>query len=513
MIVFSLAIAHTPWVPARVASMARLQAEVEASDPVSVYMPAGHYHVEDERAPNHVWSEHMWKWAAATTADWCVFLNDDACLAPGFFERLEDIIQTSGKSQTVIGLQVAHPIAVPLAAEGISGFTTSDGMIGVGYAIERRALMGFLEWRAHALKSGAVEFLPEDTLIGLWCAVGNRKVFHPIPTIVDHDTSIESTYGNDSHANRRSLVRWDTELPAGVASPRIPHVGRYYESTPHRAQEWVTTFGPKQFQAILADTGHRELKRLNYARKARGVESTARVFIATPVRGGVSPHYAASIWRLLADEEIDFEGGLEIADVQQWSADVVRVRSRYVSHFLNQTECTHLLFLDADIEVSPKVIRGMLAAGKDFVGAPYPRREGVDWKRVRDVQDMPAEAVAYRYPVRLLDDKLEVFPNGCGEVEALPLGCALLTRKGLQDMSDAHPALAFDDGLFGPSVALFQLILAGRALMSEDFSFCHRWRARGGAVWMYLGDGSPVNHHGEHVYRGDVGAFGLRRGS
>jgi hypothetical protein len=58
-------------------------------------------------------------------------------------------------------------------------------------------------------------FLSEDTMLGLWCAVTRRKVYHPIPTPIDHDTSIPSTYGNDEHHYRKPLVTW-RDAPAGA---------------------------------------------------------------------------------------------------------------------------------------------------------------------------------------------------------------------------------------------------------------------------------------------------------
>ncbi len=513
---FSLAVSHTPWVPERVESWRRLREELACQ---SVFAELAAYRVFDERAPNHVWSLQMWTWAAERDAEWCVFLQDDAMVSPCFLEELQGICE--GNACDVIGLQVASPLAVPLAEAGYPGFTTSDGLVGVGYAIRREALHCFLEWREENLESGAVETISEDSLIGLWAAVTGNRIYHPIPTIVDHDVSLQSTFNNDHHTNRRSRVRWDTYTGDNWEDTRseIPHMGRFYESTHHLAKRFVTGFSQSEFLAMRSDNGAFEKRKLHYARMARGAEPKAKVFIATPCRGDVNSQYAASVWRLLKDADLDVESSLEIADVQQWSEDLVRIRSRFVSYFLTQTDATHLLFLDADIEMLPKVLKGMLAAGKDFVAAPYPKRDAVDFQRVRAFPEAPPEALAYRYPVRLLGDTLSVGADGCAEVESMPLGCALISREALQAMSAYYEEeLGFDDGKHGPSVALFQLFLHDRGLLSEDYSFCARWRnhrsayARGaGKVWMYLGDGSPVTHHGEHRYAGCVEAFGLKR--
>ena len=526
---FSLAISHTPWIEERKASFRRLEDSLIL--PGSIGFP---YAVFDERMANHEWSGKMWAWSASQDdVEWCVFLQDDAVVAPDFFERLtaivtrgelvyganDEIIGTTipqaglrgCRRFDVIGLQVAHPAAPALAAEGYRGFTTNDGLVGVGYAVKRTALKEFLRWRAEGLNGDAGVRITEDSLLGLWCAVSGTGVYHPIPTIVDHDTAIVSTYDNGSHPNRNSRVRWDTPRANVTAQDRIPHMGNFYAMTPALAKEAVKGIDPKTLSHLAGDNGHRELRRLTYSRRANVGPARAKVFIATPTRGGVSPSYAASIWRILQDEEIDVEGTLELSDVQLWGEDVVRIRSRFVSHFLNKTDATHLLFIDSDIEVLPKVIRGMLAADKDFVAAPYPRRDGVDFKRVRENPSIPAEGVAYRYSLRMTGE-LNVGEDGCAEVEGMPLGCALIKREALQKAYDAfEPVLGFDEDAHGVSVALFQLILKDRALLSEDYSFCERWRTMGKKVFMFLGDGSPVTHHGEHRYEGNLGAFGLRR--
>jgi hypothetical protein len=42
----------------------------------------------------------------------------------------------------------------------------------------------------------------------MWCIAEGHDVWHPIPTIIDHDTTIASTYANDDHAHRRPTVTW-----------------------------------------------------------------------------------------------------------------------------------------------------------------------------------------------------------------------------------------------------------------------------------------------------------------
>lgn len=558
---FCLAISHTPWVPERVASLGRLGVDLdlgvqlsssgvmrpqEEIDRLVGMLPQGRhlmpFRLFGEKAPNHVWSLQMWTWASEQDCDWCVFLQDDAVVAPDFWERLEYIVE--GSNFPIIGLQSPHPAAPMLAEEGCyEGFTTTDGLIGVGYAVQRADLLDFLAWRLANLDKLEAELpdpskrdmadghppplhVTEDTLLGMYAAA-HCDVYHPLPTIVDHDTTIPSVCGNDAHRNRRSTFRWDHPLAqssiVSTVDAIIPHLGRFYPDTAEKLAKYTHT-DASTIQHVASDTGDYERRRIHYAKLGRRHEPLAKVFIATPTRGEVSAGYARSVWRLIRDESIDLAGDLEICDAQIWLSDIVRVRNRFVWHFLHNTDATHLLFLDSDVEVSPAAVRGMIACGVPFVATPYPRRGGVNWHGVAEsVMTNPGqhpEAAAYTYSVHVLKDALEIDNvTGRAEVAAVPLGCALLRREELQAHWDAHvkAGLTYEDilptGARVPAMAnLFGLVtVPDGGLLSEDYSFCHGWRTDGGTVYLYMGPGSPANHYGAHNYVGHIAAFGIER--
>lgn len=613
----SLAISHTPWVPARVESVKRLADQLELDLERDACPHAYDFQLITDRAPNDVWSERMWRWAAESPVEHCLFLQDDVEVCPRFWTALRALLEAV--PDQVIGLEVAHPIARALAsAEPPSRlFTTSDMLIGPGYVLPRALLREFLEWRRTKLRAGWIGTLHEDTMIGLWCATTGRRIYHPVPTLIDHDTSIASTYGNDDHTNRRPHVTWKdgpkhghawdpdcTDLegpgfwkgmfqripymtadgtPAGyrrarsmdpavmAAGARVPHLGLFYDTTPARARRWVEGVGDREVLRLRQDTGDREKRRLAYGIRARGDwTGKARIIVCTPTRGGTHPIYTASMTSLVSLFEADVEHGLELLETWRWSEDVVRVRSRFLAA-ARETDATHVHFRDADVAAPVECLLGMLHADRDFVAAPYPRRDHVDWTRIATAvaggDPRHPEAMAYSYPVARLPGSSfppDVDQAECTEVAAMPLGCALIRRSCFEAMIDRYDALDrrrvdldevrrvyvdsaapssrmlelahamadelerwraghmglrftdLDRGMPRETVALFQL-LSGRGpegaspLASEDASFCTRWRDMGGKVWMYLGRGSPVDHAGDHVYRGHVEAFGLQR--
>lgn len=524
---FCLAIPHTPWIPERVVTLDRLKSQLADTGEMDT-VP---FRVLGGKAPNHVWSAEMWEWMAEQDVDWCVQLQDDALVAPDFFDRLSALIAAASVDgecpYPIIGLQVPHPMAPFLAQQwDVRGFTTSDGLVGVGYAVRIDTLKEFLNWRATALKEGALEHITEDTLLGMYAMVSGKHVYHPIPTIVDHDTAIPSSYGNDHHPMRKSLVRWDNDNAARTGL-RVPHMGKFYTSTAPLAVEVLKAPpSPEQVRTWEKDDGRNEKRRLNYAMLAKGRAPKWSVLVMTPTRGSCAPEYAMTLARLIQDTNVDYESGFEI-DMHVETADVVRVRNRMVQMFLRETEATHLLFLDDDIEVMPVCIYGMLRAEKGFVATPYPRRDGIDWERIRNFPGhLPAEAAAYTYSLHPLPEvpliPSNVAKDGTIAMRSVPLGCALLERKFLQRMSDTCTRRYADrrrDGSVVITADLFGLAYTAPkegedvfpGLLSEDYSFCERVRAMGHTVHMYLGSGSPAVHHGTHAYRGTIEAFDMRR--
>lgn len=535
--VFAVYIAHTPWVPERVQSYDRLTAQLSEQGAT--------WNIWNERAPNHVWSENMWARACRQSAPYCLFLQDDVKLAPNFWKAIHALVEA--RPNEVICLESVHQMIVPLAEEGVVGVTTPDGLIGPGYIVPTDVLGEFLDWRQRELAPGLLEHLKlpttklfgEDTLLGLFCAATGRNILMPVPSLIDHDVSIPSTYANDSHGRRRPLVRWDNlslvhsdGTPGGLGVLEsvdywrgpTPHVGLFYPRTPKTLRAYVPSLSPETYAKLKKDDGHELARKYMYKRRARSEMPPTRILVATPLRGGqgVHPSHMASILWVARDEEIAFDtSAFELYDSRMESYDLVRTRSRMVRHFLEETEATHLFFVDSDVSFMPKVLRGMIAARKDFVAAPYPQREGIDFRlaAAHMKHGNPPEA-AYGYKVFLPKGTtaFDIDSTQCAEIGRVGLGCCLLSRHMLSTMVDAYaPALVFDDEVTGaPTVALFSLMFAmrddgKRALLSEDISFCERVRDCGFRIHAYFGDGSPVDHYGEMCYKGALEAFGCKR--
>jgi hypothetical protein len=237
---FALGVPHTPWRPERAESMRRMFAAIGGR--------ADYTRIFSAKCRNWEWSEDLWRWGLEMSPTHVVELQDDVIPSPRFWPSLRAMV--SARPTLPIGLHSVHPRAAQLASYGARGYTTADGLVGVGYVIPTPLLRVFLEWRKSCLKPGAVEAITEDTLLSVWMLATGVRCWHPLPTIIDHDTSLESTYGNDGHSNRRAPVRWDTGGAQWVPEeledvewwrrgPGTPHLGRYYIATPHLCRQWV----------------------------------------------------------------------------------------------------------------------------------------------------------------------------------------------------------------------------------------------------------------------------------
>lgn len=246
----SLAISHTPWVPERVKSMDRLLGQILNNGPFDRKEPKGPYKIFDEKEPNWVWSEKMWKWAQSTGTYSHLFLQDDVIVAPNFWKCLDAMLE-GNKHWEIIGLHCPHPAARTLLRDGAqSWYTSADSLIGVGYVMSEPALVDFLQWREYELEPHAIERIHEDDQINLFALARGMKIWHPVPTIIDHDLGVSSTYDNDHHMYRRPQATWK-DLWLVEDSPfsthdgneltdqdfwdpgDVPHLGRFYKATHH----------------------------------------------------------------------------------------------------------------------------------------------------------------------------------------------------------------------------------------------------------------------------------------
>jgi hypothetical protein len=263
----ALGVSHTPWVPERVVSLDRLTRGLGLNSYAApVRRGAEHVwsRIFSERGPNWCWSESMWQWAAEDDSTHCLFLQDDVTVSPNFWPALQAMLHAV--PDEIIGLEAAHPAGRTIARAGGRWYTTADMLIGPGYVMPRESLHAFLEWRKTSLARGALQAIDEDTMIGVFALATRRRIWHPVPTLIDHDTSVASTYGHDNHKNRRPSVLWTDGDVCGWELADLEeeswwrdgpgltvHLGRFYSHSHWLAKQWVRGWTDEEHARAEAD--------------------------------------------------------------------------------------------------------------------------------------------------------------------------------------------------------------------------------------------------------------------
>lgn len=211
-----------------------------------------------------------------------------------------------------------------------------------------------------------------------------------------------------------------------------------------------------------------------------------KIFVACPAFGyQVNAQTTASLVALTKElAERGIFGGFSVLSFP----DIVDLRNVFLSVWFDALDATHLLFVDADMQFEPDLIRDMLNADKPLIGAIYPKKRlPMEW--VGSPTNPPAEP-----------------ENGILELEGLGCGVMLIRRDCVQGMIDSGYA-AVDTNMTGTALngllephgvkrlirAFDKITMGDDRKLSEDFSFCHRHRASGGKVY------AAINHQLTHL--------------
>ncbi len=192
-------------------------------------------------------------------------------------------------------------------------------------------------------------------------------------------------------------------------------------------------------------------------------------------------------------------------------SDIVESRNYLLTYWYDKTDSTHLLFLDADMGYPAQLILDMVDLNKPVVGVIYPKRQ-IDLERIAQLSasgnpSKRAIARAHDYIVRRERGTATQRKNGFITVDGCGTGIMLIARTAVDAMLAAMPDLSDTEGAKGTPLATgldrmiraFQPVRVGGKLLSEDFSFCHRWRQCKGEIW--VNTTYEIEHVGVHRFK------------
>lgn len=219
-----------------------------------------------------------------------------------------------------------------------------------------------------------------------------------------------------------------------------------------------------------------------------------KLLIATPAYGEVfyTP-YVHAIFRL---HRALMPAGWTLSFASIAFADIAESRNFLLTHWFDKTDASHILFIDADMGFEPQLVQDMLALNKPVVGAISPRRQ-IDLNRLAKIASEGekverAISRAHDYIVQPVRGRSAGRQKGFIEVDGIGAGILLIQRAAIEQMLKKLPALSDKTAAKTSPLArnldrlirAFDPITIDIGRLSEDFSFCHRWRKEcGGEIW------------------------------
>jgi hypothetical protein len=242
--------------------------------------------------------------------------------------------------------------------------------------------------------------------------------------------------------------------------------------------------------------------------------SELHLMVATPCFGGmVTQRYMQSTMALM---QLGTACGFAVTiELLGYDSLITRSRNTLVARFLDIETTTHLFFIDADIGFGVEQVARMLRFDQDIVAGMYPLKL-IDWDAgalARAGGGEAAETAPLRYVGTPCEGAARQQRDGFVTGLYAGTGFMLLRRAALRRMTEhyAHTRYTAAHTQAVPSrspnqYALFDCMIEPETghYLSEDYTFCRRWREIGGTIW--LDTQGALHHVGPHDFAGQPAA-------
>lgn len=196
-----------------------------------------------------------------------------------------------------------------------------------------------------------------------------------------------------------------------------------------------------------------------------------KVMIGTPAYSGkVDIPYALSLantMHLLQLHQIDVQPMITAS-----GSLLVAERNRIVQAFW-ESDCTHLLCIDADLGWPPQAVLAMLESKKEFIAGVYPARGDKKAFLFRPEHNEDGSLVQEKHLLRM---------------QYIPAGFMLVTKSAIEKMREKHPDLYYEPrdkrNNPEPGFCFFNTEVYEGEFWGEDFVFCRKAREAGVDIWV-----------------------------
>lgn len=177
--------------------------------------------------------------------------------------------------------------------------------------------------------------------------------------------------------------------------------------------------------------------------------------------------------------------------------DIAELRSMFMTIWYDtMPKSTHMLFIDSDMGFPPDLVIDMLLFDEPLIGAIYPQRK------------LPLSWAGSGTGTPTTERRGDFM-----QVEGVGFGCTLIRRDLVTTMLEKMPHIVDNRLALHPAgetlrqagtnrlIRAFEKVdLPDRGIVSEDLSFCIRWRECGGECWAAIGH--RMSHVGPFDYAG-----------
>lgn len=224
-----------------------------------------------------------------------------------------------------------------------------------------------------------------------------------------------------------------------------------------------------------------------------------KLFIATPAFGHqVTTNYANSLLKFVSTSHPRLAVATAI-HMQSGMALVTQARNNCVAYFLN-SDCTHFLFIDADIGFEPEAIFRLIEKDVPLCLTPYPVKGYGKDNQLQFIVHFPDK------------NNIKIGKDGFAEIIAGPTGFMMIKREVFTKLGEKYPERkTVNKQLVGSKVesmdkgwyTFFETAQdPENGYLGEDIAFCRLWTNIGGKI--YADTQTPLTHFGSHAFHGSL---------
>lgn len=247
-----------------------------------------------------------------------------------------------------------------------------------------------------------------------------------------------------------------------------------------------------------------------------------KLFLGVPMYGG---NCVGMFAKSLADMTAMFAvNGIELRSYFLFNESLITRARNYICDEFMRSDCTHMMFIDADIGFDPRDVIAMLAlmsddSDYDVLAGPYPKKT-IAWEKIKLAVDKGVADDDPNVLEKYVGDYVFNPKSGNGsiridepaEVSEVGTGFMMVKRATLEKFAAAYPQYSYKPDHvrtehFDGSREIMQYFQAeidpeSKRYLSEDYWFCQKLSQIGGRIW--YAPWLRLQHVGSMIFGGSL---------